>query len=77
MFHVSPMNIVVKNRLYSKFGIIKEKIKISIPNANTIIVFDPAPFHSFRTIPHTLLNVTFSDIRMLHEKAIMILPSLK
>ena len=39
------------------------------PMTSTEMVRAPHPFHSFNKIPHTLLNVTFNDIRILHEKA--------
>ena len=52
-------------------------INTNKPSINTEIVFDPAPFHSFNIIPHRLLNITFNDIRILHENAIIILPSSK
>ena len=48
---------------------LNEIIRIAIPLTSTTTVLEPAPFHSFSNIPHTLLNVTFSDISILHEKA--------
>ena len=55
----------------NKLGNNNENIRIHIPDIKTMIVFLLTPFHSFNTIPHTLLNMTFSDIRILHEKASM------
>lgn len=42
--------------------------------ANSVqMVFRPAPFHSFRMMPHTLDAITLSDMSMLHEKAYSVL----
>lgn len=58
-----------------RLGIKSEAIKMIIPKTRTVTVLEPAPFHSFRRMPQTLLKVTFSDIRILQEKAIITLPS--
>ena len=47
------------------------------PSTSTPTVRTPTPFHSFNTMPHTLLNNTFNDMRILHEKAIITLPGVK
>ena len=60
-----------------RFGIISEKIRVAIPIARKRTAFSPAPFHSFRITPHTLLNTTFSDMSMLHENAIITLSGSK
>lgn len=49
-----------------------ENINTPNPTISTMIVCLLTPFHSFNTIPQTLLNSTFRDINILHEKAIMI-----
>lgn len=41
------------------------------PSAEKVLLL--VPFHSFNTIPHMLLQMTFNDIRMLQEKAIITL----
>ena len=43
-----------------------DNISTKIPIRSTTIVFVPVPFHSFRNIPHILLNAIFNAIRMLH-----------
>ena len=48
-----------------------------MPMTRNVTAFLPAPFHSFRIIPHTLLKTTFKDIRMLQENAIITLPGSK
>ena len=53
----------------TKLGNRSEKISNAMPQTNTTTVFRLTPFHSFKTIPQILLKKTFSDIRMLHEKA--------
>lgn len=40
-----------------------------MPQTKTTIVCRLTPFHSFNIMPHTLLKITFSYIKMLHEKA--------
>src|SRR5690554_198396 len=70
--------IHLSHHLYvNKFGMINEKISVAISMARKIMAFFPAPFHSFRITPHTLLKTTLSDIRMLHEKAIITLSGSK
>ena len=46
-----------------------EEIRTINPRIKTPIVELLTPFHSFKRIPQTLLKVTFSDIRILHENA--------
>lgn len=66
------------NALYQNIlGITNENIKISIPNTKKVIAFCPAPDHSLSITPQTLLNITFSAISILHEKAIITLPGSK
>lgn len=71
------MNLISRNLYQNKFGMIKENIKVAIPMARNVTAFFPAPFHSFRIIPHTLLKTTFNDIRTLHEKSIITLSGSK
>ena len=52
---------------------INENINNAIPIISKITALFPAPFHSFKTMPHTLLKTTFNDIRILHENAIITL----
>ena len=46
-----------------------DAISTARPISSTAMVFMPAPFHSFRIMPHTFDAMTLSDMRMLHEKA--------
>ena len=56
---------------YNRLGSISEKMSTSSPRHRTTPARFHAPFHSCRTIPQKLLNITLSDIRILHEKASM------
>gem|GEM_PF-3870534 len=52
-------------------------MSVAIPIARKNTAFLPAPTHSFRMIPQTLLKTTFNDMRMLHENAIITLSGSK
>ena len=58
-------------------GITNEKINIIIPKTKNVIARLPAPVHSLSITPQTLLNITFSAIKILQEKAIITLPGSK
>ena len=52
----------------SNCGKNEETINTKRPTTKTVMVLDEQPFHSFKMIPHTLEKVTFSDIKIHHEK---------
>ena len=58
-------------------GITNEKINIIIPKTKNVIARLPAPVHSLSITHQTLLNITFSAIKILQEKAIITLPGSK
>ena len=58
-------------------GMTSENMSTAIPIAKKVTALFPAPFHSFKIMPQTLLNTTLSDISMLHENAIITLPGSK
>lgn len=64
-----PVSNQTKKIYLIKFGSTNDIIRTAIPEIKTKIVLAPAPFHSLSSIPQTLLNVTFNDIRILHENA--------
>jgi hypothetical protein len=45
-------------------------ISTTMPMTSTVMVLCVHPFHSFKIIPHTLLNVTLRAIRIHQEKVI-------
>ena len=53
---------------FSNSGKKEETIRTSKPTTNTVMVLEEHPFHSFKIIPHTFEKVTFSDIKIHHEK---------
>ena len=66
LLHVA---VTIRIIFYTKLGNRSEKINNAMPQINTTTVRRLTPFHSFSTMPQILLKKTFSDIRMLHEKA--------
>ena len=66
LLHVA---VTIRIIFYTKLGNRSEKINNTMPQINTTTVRRLTPFHSFSTMPQILLKKTFSDIRMLHEKA--------
>lgn len=53
---------------FNNCGRNEDTISTNKPTTNTKMVLEEHPFHSFRIIPHTFEKVTFSDMRMHHEK---------
>ena len=49
-----------------------EIIKTMMPTINTVMVFLEQPFHSFRMMPHTLENTTFSAIRIQNDRVMRV-----
>ena len=62
-----PLSFNLYNQ--KKFGKNTEKTRIARPMTKTVMVLFETPFHSFRTIPQKLLNVTFKAISIDHENA--------
>jgi hypothetical protein len=43
-----------------------------MPTINTVMVFLEQPFHSFRMMPHTFENTTFSAIRIQNDRVMRV-----
>ena len=53
---------------FSNSGKKEDTISTIKPTNKVMMVFCEQPFHSLRMMPHTFEKVTFSDMRMHHEK---------
>ena len=61
---------IAENLVKQRLGKKAAKTKTIRPITNTLMVFELQPFHSFRIIPHTLLNTTLSAIRIQNDNVV-------